>query len=399
MGYDLGAATGMRNSKIAASIFNETLNFLLQAKFKKSESIQDADPTICTLTIGGANASLTKNINVVFDTGYISHSLSLGEVEYANMFRLPTVTVKSNGNVSSTQSQVLPNWRFSTDAKDIIITLRRGSRFTLQVDGVFYSKDITIMPDPGSNDSPMLLEFADKRTRDIKINFSSSDSGFKGVSVLPTDSVWTTKTNSLKAVLVGDSFSTGTQPNVGGLSYPNILMNNLGIDNYMISGDGGTGFVNNQLDTKYNYLERVSDVIDVAPDIVFVSASVNDNGLTAELDANITAWHSAVRAALPDAIIIVLGAQGRADATTIAMEAQLLSTFNAIGDARLILVPITTSTAPMITGTGNQANLQNDGNADIYISSDNTHYNAAGHIFSGNVVASKVLDAVEAFKR
>ncbi len=204
----------------------------------------------------------------------------------------------------------------------------------------------------------------------------------------------------LKAVLVGDSFSTGTQPNIGGLSYVPVLFNRLNISNYMVSGEGGTGFVNNQIDTKYNYVERISDVTSVEPDIIFVSGSVNDNAYTDDgLAENITEWYETVRSSLPDAMIVVLGGQGRADDDTIAMEEKLFETFDSFGDSNVINVPLTSADDPMITGTGNEGSLANDGNADIYIYSDGTHYNEEGHIFAGNATYQRVIDALEAARR
>ncbi len=414
--YDIGTETGLNNDQIAKSIFNERIDYLLQSKYKDSESIPDADDSICTLSLGATSDSvdtvdiidstvgeiietLTNQIDYVSNTEKFFHSLAMEVFEYGNYYaRLATVSTLQTGNVDDNYSQVLPKWEFYTDAQSIAINLMRSSQFTLQVDGVYHSKSTLTAPDPGDNFSQQLLSFDGKKTRKITINFSSGASGFRGVSVLPTDSVWAMQ-SPLKVVLDGDSFSTGTNPNIGGLSYVPILFSRLNINNYMVSGEGGTGFVNNQDDTKYNYVDRVSDVTSVNPDIVFVSLTVNDNGYESDLPTAIDNWYTTVRTALPNAMIIVLGAQGRTDTSTQTMEQAAITQFESYDDTNLIIVPIVTADDPIISGTGNDGSLADDGNADIYIYSDGTHYNEDGHIFAGNQTYQRVIDALESARR
>ncbi len=192
--YDIGTATGLSNDQIANSLFNQRIDYLLQSKYKSSESIPDADSSICTLTLGVESGdatfdTLTNFIEYRNNPEKFFHSLALQEFSYDLQIRLGTVSTLQTGNVDDDYSQILPKWEFYTDAQDIVLGLLRATEFTLQVDGVYYEKTNSTAPDLGANLSTQMLNFTDKRTRKITLNFATCAGGFRGVYVLPTDSV------------------------------------------------------------------------------------------------------------------------------------------------------------------------------------------------------------------
>jgi len=54
------------------------------------------------------------------------------------------------------------------------------------------------------------------------------------------------------------------------------------------------------------------------------------------------------------------------------------------------------SGAPWMTGTGNTGAVAGSGNNDLYVDTDNTHWNAAGHKYGGHRFGAAVIEAVRA---
>ena len=69
----------------------------------------------------------------------------------------------------------------------------------------------------------------------------------------------------------------------------------------------------------------------------------------------------------------------------------MLDAAAALNDPLLITIPVLTSDDPPVFGSGNEGNLQGDGNADLYVSSDGLHYNDAGHNFHAVWLSIKIL--------
>ena len=356
----------------------------------------DADSGLATITLGGSDSALTELYKYLDFPSKFSHSAAISLEQSGDQYRVYNTTAKSGANISGEMAQTQPSWEFYTDCEKLLLSIKRTSKFTIQVDGVFVSKSNLLAPDTGNNNSSQLVDFGSRAIRKITVNFQTGGDGFRGVAVKPTDSVWGVEPASVSMGIVGDSYSTGTAPNVAGLGWATALSKSMNILDYGISGEGATGFVNNQSDVKYNYLERVGDLTYRHFDIILACITLNDDLFNGGLAANINAWHSAIRAANNKALIIVTGApRSNNDTNTVATETLAISTFEALNDANMIIIPVLTSDDPPIFGTGDDGSLEDDGNADIYIDSDGLHYNLEGHIFWSNWVFQKIINKLE----
>ncbi|MBB68015.1 MAG: hypothetical protein CMP19_10845, partial [Rickettsiales bacterium] len=194
------------------------LSLINQAASEPNGVREPADPSLCTLTPGGTDASLTNHVTYQGYPEKFRPSPHIAIYENGRQQRLHTLTTEGQGNIGTQDgvgkvgtglNQVMVFWEFYTDAENIVLDVRRGSYFNIQIDGVFQSKDRSEVPDTNGANGTVLLNFPDKRTRKITINFNSGSNGFGGVYILPTDSVWATE-ETLTMGMLGDSFAGGS---------------------------------------------------------------------------------------------------------------------------------------------------------------------------------------------
>lgn len=169
--------------------------------------------------------------------------------------------------------------------------------------------------------------------------------------------------NPKKAVHIADSWGGHNR------SYASYFGMLLGFEDYVVSGSGGTGLIQTN-GTAVNYADRLQvDLIDRAPDVVFVQMSKNDNGQSiASLETAFDDMVATIRAGLPQAELNVIGVWG-SPADQAAGEARN-DAFAARADALGVRF---LDWFDLVTGTGNVSNPQDDGTADNIISADNTH--------------------------
>ncbi len=113
--------------------------------------------------------------------------------------------------------------------------------------------------------------------------------------------------------------------------------------------------------------------------------------------AALAAWQ-AMRAAYPKALIFVGGLWAGAKnqrATTLATEAAVAAAFASWGDSNAYYIPINADLPPWTTGTGNSNATNGTGNSDLYIASDATHPNDAGHQHHARRAALAIRRVVE----
>lgn len=120
-----------------------------------------------------------------------------------------------------------------------------------------------------------------------------------GAPALPT------APDSIRAVILGDSYTVGVGASEGYVSDLALLM---GWD-ITGAGEAGTGYVNSSdVPGRARYAERLPVVVEAAPDIVLVQGSTNDGGVPPEeLRAAAGELYRALHASLPDARIVVVG--------------------------------------------------------------------------------------------
>ena len=386
------------------------LSLINQAASEPNGVREPADPSLCTLTPGGTDASLTNHVTYQGYPEKFRPSPHIAIYENGRQQRLHTLTTEGQGNIGTQDgvgkvgtglNQVMVFWEFYTDAENIVLDVRRGSYFNIQIDGVFQSKDRSEVPDTNGANGTVLLNFPDKRTRKITINFNSGSNGFGGVYILPTDSVWATE-ETLTMGMLGDSFAGGSDSNMPGINWTPAFAKMLGVS-AQFSAEGGTGILKKKSDnTGINYIERYADDLGHRDfDIICVPSTVNDaepyaNGV---LDAGVDTLYSLIRQYHPTALILVVGSCGSVNmpsgaAEAIATEAATLARFESKNDPLLITVPAMTAITPPVFGSGNVDGMTGDGNADNCVQGG-IHYGVYGHMYHAIYMADKTISAIK----
>jgi lysophospholipase L1-like esterase len=128
---------------------------------------------------------------------------------------------------------------------------------------------------------------------------------------------------ALNAVFIGDSITEGSVSTAVWRAWAMQCAYRLGIDNPIVSGVGGSGYLNSlgrngsaqrvSGFNDYNFRERINDVLQAVnggpPDVVVIAGGINDGAFytPAQIQAEALAYFQALRAAAPDMIIIVSG--------------------------------------------------------------------------------------------
>ena len=208
----------------------------------------------------------------------------------------------------------------------------------------------------------------------------------------PTDTVQPTL-NPRRVIVAGDSFTEGTAgASEKGNGYVDLLRMLSGNFNIVQSGSGGTGWLRPN-GARVGLVDRAqTDIVDVGADVVIIAMGINDNGTLPDIDQAINDTLDIVQAGLPDATIVLLGSFTKGEANTSMQNNTALIEAAAIARGLYFINPTGTANGDgWITGTGNDGNLQGDGNADIFVSSDGTHPNDAGHEFHAQRLYNSLL--------
>lgn len=194
--------------------------------------------------------------------------------------------------------------------------------------------------------------------------------------VTPADSVWfPSNPNRWRMACVGDSIMQGSAsgPFLPRWDRASVFADLIGCDDVANLGLGGTGFIagTSMLGT---YIQRIQDVTAINPDVVYIAGAKNDAPGPALVTAAVL-YYQALRAALPNAMIIQTGTYGGTSPSALAaIDASLISAVAQFGDSNTYFIPASTDNPPWGTGTGWQGALSGAGNNDIYIGpTDNTH--------------------------
>ena len=246
-----------------------------------------------------------------------------------------------------------------------------------------------------------LVDFGTRAIRRVRIEISGGV--FGGVRIGANDTVWAVDAPvGPRLIALGDSFSEGTGSSTGVWgSYAEVIGRLTGFDVWP-SGSGQTGYVAPGSTGRVKYQDRAqSDVIAYAPDVVLIQGSTNDYSLGATLQAAATSLYAALRAGLPNAVIIILGicpvTAGNQDATSTANQAKLKAAAQGAGFPFIDPIAGATydgagnllgqATGAWFTGNGNIGATQATGNASYYTFTDNGHPSGPGHEYLGRRVA------------
>lgn len=175
-----------------------------------------------------------------------------------------------------------------------------------------------------------------------------------GVIVGANDSLDPVALRGPRCIVLGDSFTTNASD-----GWVAQFADAMGWDDVWPSGVGGTGYLATAGGAAPKYRDRVEhDIVQYAPDVVLVSGSVNDDAFTAaQVGAEATLLYSALRSALPDALIVAAttatGGVGRCSANKLATKDSLKAQAEAEGVLWIdpLETPICFATGTAISGT------------------------------------------------
>lgn len=315
---------------------------------------------------------------------------------------MPALDLNGNALWSAGEACDFNHARFSfvTDAVDLVLRIEGSPEFKILVDDAYLNNGAAYTRESNRT----RLTFTTKKTRKITVEKFYSGIGMRGVELMPTDYIAAPAVKALSRVaFVADSFGVPVGVADRQHSWPALLTKFFGFQDVMVNAHGGTGFINNGNGTKYNFLERIQDLIAYKPDIVFISPSINDsfyssvNGNNTLVSA-VSTYLQALKTALPYAVIIVIGVPAVANYETdpardqpIIVEQDVISGITSSGVRNVHFIPVQTAVNPPVFGTGDVGTPTGDGNADFYRQAGGSHYTDAGQVHFATFLASKIM--------
>jgi lysophospholipase L1-like esterase len=280
-----------------------------------------------------------------------------------------------------------------------LFCFQANARFRVIVDGQYASLAETT-PASVSNTSYVVLDFTAAGGRKVRrVIIESYQISYGSImSVGPTATMQKPGGAVKKMCVVADSWGVGTASTILNC-FPQYLGDLLGIANVENNGVPATGYLANNGGANLTARQRiVPDVVPFAPDLLLITMGFNDatSNTTAlqALQTEVTLTLQTVRQqpVLANIPIIVCPFGGNHFNTiTFPTEAAIQAGVTASGSPFTYFIPtVNGPNGPWMTGTGNTSAPAGNGNCDIYISSDGTHPNDAGHAF----LASRLCDEI-----
>ena len=288
---------------------------------------------------------------------------------------------------------------FNIDCKEFeIITLGTMGSYRLAVDeglGFRYtSKDKQKISEADGSGYLTKIVFKDKRIRKVRLELTNTI--FGGLNIKRTDTVFPVGLSELPlACFTGSSITEG--------GYPWLVSQILGLNGINV-GVGSTGYLEPGLNNRLKYIDRADhDIIKPNPAVVFIEGGINDSGhdipdVVREADR----LYKHIKSNLPNAKIIVIGMYWpRTPSESVlnmnkalrecALENEIPFIDLLKGDTVLSNgTLVTEGTGSFINGTGKDGSPKNDGNADIYTSSDSTHPTESGKVYLATRLATEI---------
>ena len=222
------------------------------------------------------------------------------------------------------------------------------------------------------------------------------------MSVGPTATLQKPGGAARKMSVMADSFGVGNATTILNC-FPQYLGDLLGIPNVQNNGVPATGYLANNGGANLTVRQRiVPDVVPFAPDLLLITTGFNDGtSNTAALQALqnevvLTLQTIRQQPALANIPIIVCPFGGNhTNTVTYPTEAAIQTGVTRAADPLVYFIPtVNGPNGPWMTGTGNTSAPAGNGNCDIYISSDGTHPNDAGHAYLAGRMADEIMRLV-----
>lgn len=324
---------------------------------------------------------------------------------YGNIYvGMPVTSIAPSTGANFTGSKNQWSWaaEFVTDSDKVQLTLYTSSshKHFFQVDGKYVDLAGTLGNNATIADTVFTLQFASKKPRRIRVAMptfpAKGPAMFKAIRVSPGCSFWKPdQSQVLRMGWFGDSYPEGTNAEnsvypIANAAWPVLTGELLGIRDVRQFVAGSTGYIS----TAGGVRPKLRDMIPLVADqgdmhIIVVSHGYNDSSNTAAaITAEAKLAYAALRKQYPNAIIIVLGCQAGSGAPTaaqIATENAIKDAVTQTGDKFMRFVPVSTDTPVWLSSA----------NAALYVSSDNTHPNLAGHEYISFRSAPGIRGAVK----
>ena len=363
----------------------------------RNNGVMSSPPTV-TVNETGVDGALSKyytmadNFNVKANHPFtIMGGTARNYEDYIKIGAATAYT--TGGNVGDGVSGT--GWRVGiiTDAPKITFRVIGNNPYRFLVNGQYIS--LSTYTNAGGGFRWITLTFASRLEREIQIE-SNQGRDFGGVYVTPLDTV-SQMPNITKMIIVGDSYAQGTGTTITNDGFPWIAGDFLGFKDTVGSGVGGEGW-NSANGSDFTPIQRINDWITKNPDIVVFALGINGFDETG-YQAAVTSVLTATRTALPNIPIIVLGAWAGSpgpNSQVLLKEPKIQAAVTALADPYMKFVPVSTDPkGAWVYGTGRVGATTGDGNMDVYISSDQTHPNDAGHFYLGYRTAIGIYNALK----
>lgn len=357
------------------------------------------DASLATVTASAtADASTTAGFTLISSTG-VCNTLCAKYTSNGTAL-VPTTTTRSDASAFAYSGVV----EFVTDAPIVSVGFLTSQIDVLvEINGVFVSETPTTRSGSG--------------TQYVIISFGASAGAVKSVRIFaqtparfiyraPLYRVWAPATDGvIRAVITGDSYTAGTGPSSLNLTWSNVLGTLMGWRDTRSCGIGGTGYLAPGSGTAWKCRDHISDVTSVTPDVVVFAHGANDAAYAAaDITAEAVLNYQAVRAALPDTLILVLGPWALASGPSASIqttEGAISAAVTQMNDPLIKFIKQTTDPAgSWIFGTGRTGATNGTGNADYYIGgvsgADTSHPNDAGSFYLAKRAAAGIRAAIAA---
>tara|TARA_B100002003_G_scaffold249320_1_gene285334 strand:- start:274 stop:1497 length:1224 start_codon:yes stop_codon:yes gene_type:complete len=350
-----------------------------------NHSTRDEDNSIATVQTATTDAALTKittiwdNLDIFHTNGYVELFDYSGSKRFGQASSLPT------GNVNADYNQVCACVSFKFDGDMVSIQCLTGSVtgiYSISVDGTFIDKSGYVNVGAGFQGIQLDFGTAKPSGRVIRVYTAATAAAILRVNTKPEHTCTNPNLSTKRVAFVADSFGAfDDDPAQGWI--PSIA-DAFSWHNFLPNATGGTGFVNNQGGAKYNYIERIADIVTFDAEKLIVSCSINDSGYSAAvIQQAVEDYLAAVYTQLPNIEdVIILGPPGAYTTSNETNELAALAAVNAFNTANSKNVKFirsqTQQPGGLVYGTGWVGSETGDGNADIY-KVDEYHYNGNGH--------------------
>lgn len=254
----------------------------------------------------------------------------------------------------------------------------------VEVDGKLTSKTEFATQAGGTKQHTINVNFTDNAVnRHIKLIFSGFRS-FGGLQVDQNAKVAPYVTdNKSRVVVFGDSYTAGTGANNEFVNYYAYELGKMmGWGNTIISGVGGTGYINTGNNRK-TFRQRINDIISANPDAVIITGGINDLKIATpeQVGTEAALFFNQIRKALPKCEIIVVSPfWPKATNYPVAYKEALHSAINGIANSDFIDLGESFTANP-----GRALSIQS------LVYKDGMHPSATGH----SVIAEKLSAALK----